>query len=49
MFDFVDICRNVQTIMAPIVYSSENVKLRDGAYIVGSVFVINFGIVAGVT
>lgn len=33
MFDFVDIFRNAQTITTSIVYSSENAKLPDGAYI----------------
>lgn len=38
MFDFVDICRNAQTITISIVYSSENVKLPDGAYILGGLY-----------
>jgi len=36
MFDFVDICRNAQTITTSVVYSSESVNLPDGTCILGS-------------
>lgn len=49
MFDFVDICRNAQTITTSIVYSSENEKLPDGAYILGGVCTINLAVVVGLT
>lgn len=47
MFDFVDICRNAQTITTSIVYSSENVKLPDGAYIPWEFYTINLYAVDG--
>lgn len=39
MFDLVDICRIAQTVMTSIVYSSEAVKLSDGAHILFDLFV----------